>query len=158
MKQYQKVMSVLLVFMCAITLSACIMIPLSKYYNISPDEVESVQFYDLRAQDVNHYHGFDLIYEPVYTVPEEKMAEFLTDFANLKFSDTLIITIAAVDPSFSYGDWVVRINYSNGQYSFYSSGGYGETYDAEGNVITSTHYSCDKEELEELIGKHYIIG
>ena len=77
------------------------------------------------------------------------------DFSRLKFSDAIVIVLAAIDPSFYYGDWVIRINFSNGQYTFYSCDGYGETFDAEGERISSTHFSCDDEELKNLVGKYY---
>lgn len=155
MKQYKPFWLALMIFFLIVSLSGCIIIPLTKHYNIPFEEVASVQFYDLRNQDSEHYSGFDAILEPVYTIPEEDIEDFLDDFSKLKFSDTIIIVLAAIDPSFYYGDWVVRINFSNGQYTFYSCGGYGETFDAEGNCISSTHFSCDDEELKNLVGKYY---
>ena len=83
------------------------------------------------------------------------LAKIFNDLADIQFTDTFIIVLAAVDPSFYYGDWVVRINFTNGQYTFYSCGGYGETFDAEGNCISSTYFSCDDEELKTLVGKYY---
>jgi hypothetical protein len=155
MKPFKQFLFVLLTFVLIVSLSGCIIIPLTKYYDIAAEEVMSVQFYDLRNQDSAHYSGFDTILEPVYTIPEEDTEDFLDDFSKLKFSDSIIIVLAAIDPSFYYGDWVVRINFSNGQYTFYSCGGYGETFDAEGNCISSTHFSCDDEELKNLVGKYY---
>lgn len=147
----------MLVAVLMISLCGCIIIPLSKYYDYSADEVESVQFYDLRAQDAVRDGSFDTIYDPVCTLSGETVAEFLKDFSKLEFSDEIVITIAAVDPSFSYGIWVVRINFTNGQYAYYSCAGYGMTLDADGKYVSSTHYSCDDAELEELIGKYYEI-
>ena len=117
----------------------------------------SVQFYDLRNQNANGGTGFNQSEEPVYTVPEEEREKFLKDFSTLEFTDTIIIVLAAIDPSFSYGEWVVRINFTNGQYTFYSCAGYGETFNAEGKRVSSTHFSCNDEELEKLIGKYYEI-
>lgn len=156
MKIYKRFLIVLITLALVASLSGCIIIPRTKYYDISAEEVISVQFYDLRDQDSARYSGFDAILEPVYTIPEEHTEDFLDDFSKLEFSDTIIIALAAIDPSFYYGDWVIRINFSNGQYTFYSCGGYGETFDAEGEYISATHFSCDDEELENLIGKYYI--
>ncbi len=140
--------SFLLVF-----LSGCIAIPVSKYYHISAEEVDSIQFYDLRAYD-NLYSIEDEL-EPCYTLPTEQNEDFLSDFSEIKFSDIMLIVFAAVDPGFGYEDWAVRINFTNGQYTFYSCGGYGETRDSEGNHVTSTHLSCEAEDLEPLINQYY---
>mgnify|MGYP003448367051 CR=1 FL=1 len=156
MKLCKPFLLVIVTLLLVVSLSGCIIIPLWKYYDIPAEEVASVQFYDLRDLESNR-SNFATTLEPVYTIPEEDTEDFLDDFSKLKFSDTIIIVLAAIDPSFDYGDWVVRINFSNGQYTFYSCGGYGETFDAEGKRIASTHFSCDNEELENLVGKYYEI-
>ena len=155
MKRFKQFLLMIMTFVLLFSLSACIIIPVKKYYDISAEEIVSIQFYDLRIQEGNGEPGFDKIYEPAYTLSEKDNEAFLDDFSNLKFSDTIIFTLVAMDPSFSYGDWVIRINFSNGQYTFYSSAGYGETFDADGNTISTTHLSCDDEKLEELIKKYY---
>ena len=157
MKPYRPFLLILLIFVLIVSLSGCIIIPLRKHYDIPSEEVTSVQFYDLRDPELSRSSGFDTSLEPTFTIPEENKEEFLDDFSKLKFSDTIVIILAAIDPSFYYGDWVVRINFTNGQYTFYSCGGYGETFDAEGKRISSTHFSCDNEELENLVGKYYEI-
>ena len=155
MKPCKTFLLALMTLVLIVSLGGCITIPLTKHYNISAEKVSSVQFYDLRNQDSANAPGFDNTLEPVYTIPKEDTKDFLDNFSNLKFSDSIIITIAAIDPSFNYGDWVVRINFTNGQYTFYSCGGYGETFNAEGKCISSTHFSCDDEELKKLVGKYY---
>lgn len=157
MKLHKRLALVIITITLLVFMSGCIIIPLSKYYVFSAEEVTSVQFYDLRSLDSGNKSGFDKICDPVFTLPEADKKVFLDDFSKIKFSDTIIIMIAAIDPSFSYGDWVVRIDFSNGQYTFYSSAGYGETFDAEGNFVSSTHYSCDDAALEQLISEYYEI-
>lgn len=156
MKHFKQFILMAVILVSVICLSGCIVIPQGKYYDISAEQVSSVQFYDFRNSEYG-YDGFDHSEEPVYTLAEDQLEDFLNDFSNLRFSDTIVIALAAVDPSFSYGDWVVRINFTDGSYTLYSCGGYGETYDADGNVASSTHFSCDEEELAELIGKYYSI-
>ncbi len=157
MKAYKSFLFVLMSIVLIVSLCGCIIIPLTKYYDIPSEEVVSVQFYDLRNPESSHSSGFDASIEPAFTIPEEDKEDFLDDFSKLKFSDSIIIVIAAVDPSFYYGDWVVRINFSNGQYTFYSCGGFGQTFDADGKCISATHFSCDEEELESIVGKYYEI-
>lgn len=155
MKPYKPCLLIPMIFVLIVSLSGCIIIPLTKHYDIPAEEVESVQFYDLRNPELSHYSGFDTSIEPIFTVPEENKEEFLDDFSKLKFSDYIIIVLAAIDPSFYYGDWVVRVNFTNDQYTFYSCGGYGETFDSEGKCISYTHFSCDNEELENLVGEYF---
>lgn len=155
MKLCRSFLLILMALTLIVSLSGCIIIPLSKHYEFYAEEVASVQFYDLRNQESSVHPGFDTAIDPVYTIPDEEKEAFLNDFSELRFSETVIIILAAMDPSFRYGEWVVRINFSNGQYTFYSSGGYGETLDADGKHISSTRFSCDDEDLETLIGKYY---
>ena len=48
MKPFKQFLFVLLTFVLIVSLSGCIIIPLTKYYDIAAEEVVSVQFYDLR--------------------------------------------------------------------------------------------------------------
>ena len=156
MKLLRSIIMFVLIILVSLNLCGCIIIPLYKNYNIAVDEVVSIQFYDLRMVDDRDSFYYDMeSIDPVFTVPEEEAGRFLNDFSKLIFKDTLIITIAAVDPSFSFGQWVVRINFTNGNYTFYSSAGYGLTMDAEGVRVSDTHYSCDEEQLALLIMKYY---
>lgn len=154
MKILKPLLFVIMICSILFSLTACIIIPLTKHYDIPAEDVASVEFYDLSSLE-DHYSGFDTLLDPVYTLPQAEIEAFLSDFSELEFTDTIIIMLAAIDPSFWYGDWVVRVNFENGQYTFYSSGGYGETFDADGNCISSTHFSCDDEALANLISKYY---
>ena len=143
-----------LVLAMVISLTGCIVIPIHKRYDdIDREQVASVDVYDLRNSE-SHYSNFLETETAVYTLSEDQLDGFFSDLANIRFTDNLIITIAAVDPSFYYGDWVVRINYADGSYSLISCSGYGETYDANGQVIDSNHFGCDDDEWEQLVGKY----
>ena len=89
-----------------------------------------------------------------YQIDTAENKAFLKDFADLRFTDVILITVAAVDPSFSYGNLVVRINFTNGRYTCYSCLGYGATYDADGSILSITHYSCEEQDLAKLIKKY----
>lgn len=156
MKRIKPVVLLFLTAAILLSLSGCIMIPQYESYDFSVDEVISIQFYDLRKpEDRGDFHQAVDSIDPVYTVSDEDTGKFLKDFSRLTFEDTIIITIAAVDPSFSFGQWVVRINFTNGNYTFYSCAGYGATFDSEGEWISDTHFSCDDEQLALLIRKYY---
>ena len=120
--------------------------------NIDDENVSSIEIYDLRESQFSE-SGFYENVDSVYTLDETIHSDFLDDLAKIQFSDTLIL-FAASDPSFYYGDWVVRINFTDGSYRFVSCGGYGETFDKDGNGIDSDHYGCDDEVWEHLIASY----
>ena len=124
-----------------------------KYYDIDLENVSSIEIYDLRNSET-YYSDFLDLETPVYTIEKEQMEGFLFDLSNIRFSDTFIIAIVATDPSFSYGEWVVRINYINGSYSLISCGGFGENYDSNNQVTDTNHFGCDDEEWKQFIGKY----
>lgn len=156
--KFKKILLCALALVLLAALSGCVVIPLAEYYDIPETDVDSVQFYDLRKEETVESRNFHIRYEPAYDLPYRDLEAFLYDFSKLKFSRTLVIVPASVDPSFSYGKLVVRINFVDGSYRLYSSAGYGQTF-SEKNICTSTnHYSCDEEDLEALINKYYITG
>ena len=135
------------------TLASCVVIPLHKRFEIDTNTVASIEIYDLCESD-SLYGGFLKTETPVYEIPEEKVANFLNDLSNIRFSDTIIITIAAVDPSFYYDDWTVRINYTDGSYELISCDGYGETFDENGENTDSHHFGCDQNEWWMFIAQY----
>jgi len=146
-------MLILSVILLMATLTGCIMIPLYKNFKIDASIVESIDFYDLRQAE-SSYSDFSLTEKPVYTITTDDISAFLDDLAKIQFSDTIYISIAAFDPSFSYGDWTVRIFYKDNSYAFLSYSHYGESFDKDGNLISSHHFGCDQEEWLALIGKY----
>jgi hypothetical protein len=150
----KKLILLVLISILSVCLTSCIIIPLRRHYTYSADEVSCIRFYDLR-DSYSRTSGFDEEETAIFTLPDEQMKEFLTDFSKITFKDSIIIVLAAVDPSFCYGPWVVEIVFTDGSYSFYSTGGFGETFDANGECIRTSHYSADDEDLEKLIGKYY---
>lgn len=157
MRHYQSVIALALLIALVLSLSGCIVIPKETYYDLDPEEVESVWFYELKEPIYHDHSGSfegESSPEPVFILPQNRNKAFLKDFADLRFTDVILITVAAVDPSFSYGNLVVRINFTNGRYTCYSCLGYGATYDADGSILSITHYSCEEEDLAKLIKKY----
>lgn len=145
-----------LICILSVSLTSCIIIPLRRHYTYSADKVSSIRFYDLRDSE-NRGSRFYEEETPVYTLPDEQNKEFLKDFSKITFKDTIVIVLAAMDPSFYYGDWVVEIVFADGSYSFYSTSGYGETFNSDGKSIGSNHFSCDEKVLIKLMEKYYDI-
>lgn len=135
-------------------LSGCISVPVYKNYDFDPEDVASVEIYDLRKSD-EYRSGFHEKAESVYTIPSEDLADFLSDLADIRFSKSKIIfTIAAVDPSFYFGEWVVRVNHPDGSFDLISCDYYNEHYDQKGKCIGNTHFGCDNELWVEFLKTH----
>ena len=144
-----------LVIFLMVTLAGCLVIPLYERFNIDGDTVVSIEIYDLSlCENISMGSTFLETESSVYALPNEQNVNFLNDLADIQFSDTLIITIAAVDPSFYYDDWTVRINYNDGSFQLISCDGYGETFDSDGKRIDGHHYGCDDEEWKSFIKKY----
>ena len=134
-----------------LTLTSCIIIPIYKTYEIDEETVSSIQIYDLCTET----EGFFLDEsEPVYEIPKDKTADFLNDLSDIQFSDAISIVIAAIDPSFSFDTWTVRINYTDGSYELISCDGYGQIYNKDGEITDTHHYGCDQDECDEFIAKY----
>ena len=142
--------SIILVMSC---LSGCIIIPRYRHFEIDATTVLSIQIYDL-CESESYYDQFIKTETPVYEIPQEQTANFVADLNSITFTDYLIIVLAAIDPSFSYGVWTVRINYTDGSYELISCRGYGETYDSNNERVSGHHWSCDDVEWEAFIGQY----
>ena len=147
-------------------MTSCIVIPLYHRFEIEESEVSSIEVYDIcnyyesdLYRELSYYEYFEKK-EISYQISAEEKGVFLKDLAEIQFSDHIVIVIAAIDPSFNYDTWTVRINYTDGSSQFISSAGYGETYDANGNFISGTghHWGCEEEDWLGLIEKYVPAG
>ncbi len=134
-------------------LTSCIIIPLHKNFEIDADTVASVEIYDLRGVDTL-YGDFVETEKPVYKIPADKKVDFLSELSKIEFSDSIVIVLAAIDPSFYYGEWTVRVNYTDGSFELISSDGFGECFDKNGEIADSHHWGCDREEWHEFISNY----
>ena len=134
-------------------LTSCIIIPQFKRFEIATDTVTSIEIYDLHQVDTL-YGNFIETQTPVYESPQEENTDFLNDLAEIRFTDSIVIALVAMDPSFYYDDWTVRINYVDDSFQLVSSDGYGQTYDKSGEVIDTHHFGCDQKEWWAFIGKY----
>ncbi len=154
MKTVKKLLLSALAIVMLISLSSCVIVPSYKRYNnINTDEVESVEIYDLRDAEAED-RTFLETDAPIFDIEEESIEDFFEDLGQIRFEDHLVFVLIPMDPVFSYGEWVVRINYTDGSYTLISDRGFGETYDDEGECIERNHYGCESEEWLALIGKY----
>lgn len=151
MKRIGLFLLTLLIVTC--TMTSCIIIPIYENFEIDAEKVAAIEIYDLCEVDTL-YGDFVETETPVYEIPRENNEDFLNALAEIRFSDTIVITLAAVDPSFYYDEWTVRINYTDGSYELISSDGYGQTYDSNGESIDSHHFGCDEDEWRAFISKY----
>ena len=134
-------------------LTGCVIIPVEEHYDVpKKEQVHSVEIYDLREVSAEMRLPEGLT--PVYTLQKSQLESFWKDLKEISFTDHIIIVLAAVDPSFSFGDWVVRINYRDGNYTLLSSAGYNVTFNAQGKQEDRNHWSCDDEEWEQFVLKY----
>jgi len=147
-----KFLVLILLLVTSIFLCSCIVLPMwHKYDDLSADEITSIDIYDLRG-NLNNGSGFFKEIQPVYTLNYSDHEDFLEKLSDISFTNGIIIfPPVAQDPSFYYGDWVVCINFSNGNFQFISDLGYSETYNSDNECIDSNHYGCDNEEWLALI-------
>ena len=130
------------------SLSGCIVLSFDHYYDdIDKEKLSSVEFYDLRGSE-----NFSIAL--LYTLPEDQTDAFLEELAKIRFEETMVIVLAAVDPSFEWGNYVLKLNYTDGTYALISSEGYGEICDENGEVIDVNHYGCNEKEWNRLIKKY----
>lgn len=146
MKRKQAVILSILALSLLVSLTSCVV--KYKTYNIDAETVSSIEIFDLGERG-----SLDMPETPSYTVESDQQADLLSDLSDIQFSDTIIL-FAANDPSFSFGRWVVRINYTDGSYTLISDGGYGETYDAAEQKILRNHFDCDADEWERFLAKY----
>ena len=135
------------------TLTSCVIIPRYKKFEIDSAKVTSIEIYDLCTVDTL-YGNFVKTETPVYQIPTEQTNAFLKDLAQIRFSDALVIALMAMDPSFYYDDWTIRINYTDGSFELISSDGHGQTFDANGQMTDYHHWGCDNEEWWNFIAKY----
>ena len=136
-----------------LTLASCIVIPMQSSYDIDAKTVSSIEIYDLCEVDTL-YGDFVKTKEPVYEIPQEDISNFLSDLGEITFTDQIIISIAATDPSFYYDHWTARINFSDSSYELVSCDGYGATYDKNDKITKEHHFGCDDEVWYVLIQKY----
>ena len=148
-------LSAVLLVLISCILTSCIYIPIHKNYDFTQDEVASVSIYDTKDHRDGDTTEYLLTAEPVYTAADDDIDVFLSDLGKIRFSDSIIIfSLGAVDPSFYYDRFVVRIDYSSGNFEFISSLGYGEVFDSDGERVSSHHYGCNVDEWDEFINKY----
>lgn len=133
------------------SLTSCIIIPRYKRYDdIDVEKVAAIEIYDIREceRKISSNVNADTL---IYSLDENEFSDFLNKLSKIQFKDHIIIVLAAIDPSYNYGNYVVKIMYNNEKYMLISDAGFGELFDADGNRTSKNHFGCDTEKWENLI-------
>ena len=150
MKCIKLITATLIFTLIAMSLSSCMKLH-HKFDSIDKTNVTGIEIYDLR-DDYYHDEGFYELIDPVYTLSPEQHDDFLDTLTRLEFT-TVLILIAANDPTLNYGStMVIKINHSNGVFETVSPYGYAEQYDPNEDDIHAWDYgSCDYSKWELLL-------
>jgi hypothetical protein len=142
MKKFRLISLFILASTLLLSFTGCITLR-TQINDIAEADVASIQIYELLPDERDS--GFHKTIEPAVTLDSSQHGEFLEGLSKLKFSDTFPL-LAPSDPSFQYGAYVVRLNFTDGSFRLISDNGYGASYDAQGNYASSDHYGCDDDD------------
>ena len=165
---FRKITSTCLAFclsvLLAFSLTGCMFIPSWKKVDVRYDssEIVSVELYDLTQRSYDgRFYGLDedidqmeTELDPIDTLDAERYADFVTDLEKLTFSNHLFIVLAAMDPSYNYYGYTVKITYQNGDYDIISHTA--QLYDAEENYAEN-NWSCDEEKWDSFIKEYFTV-
>ena len=139
----------LLIVLSVISLTGCIGYFTDFYYDsnqINPENVSSIDIYDFSKTPEHKYAYYQQEFEEEveeeveHALSSDQIEPFLTELAAIKFRTYhLVFTLAATDPSFRLGDYVVRINFSDGSFRLISDEDYNPVFDSDGKIIADDH-------------------
>ena len=149
---FRRLSALVLIIALMMSLSGCIVITLDEYYELAYDtnQIESIGIYARGDANV-------LSDEPLAVIDPDEFDAFVGELESLSFEENKIITIAAIDPSFSFGDYIIQVVYTDGAVERISNFGYQEFQDAAGNEQCS-HYGLQNEEEWEIFLNPYLSG
>jgi len=150
---FKKILVALLVFVSMCGITGCIPVITDEYYEIS-QETENIESIALYACDNTGDELNKLDEIPLASVQRDDFAAFVNELEGIYAKTGFYITIAAQDPSFCFGKYVVKITYQNGDQEFVSNGGYQELLTADGTG-KGMHYSFDKTQWDALLQKYF---
>ena len=139
-------------------LSGCYVPPQRKYYkNLNKDETDSILFYSF-TDDIIYSKGVDLDTieqaEPFCSLEESQFESFLQDLSKMRFYSQGGILFGAVDPSFKFGNLVVKIIFTDGSTLYLSDRKYCVWKNSDGSTREFNHLAPGKEEWVSLINKY----
>ena len=147
----RKGMTIALALIIAVSFSGCFYITIDEYYEIHQDVSQIVTISIYECTD-----GNTLSDEPVFVLDQLQNEQFVNDLEALPFKDSFLLILAAVDPSHSFGEYVVCIIYQDDSTEWISNRGY-QVYNAEDGSSSGPHYSLDDKAWHEFLQKYFDI-
>ena len=93
--------------------------------------------------------------DPIDALDAEQYEEFVKDLEGLTFTDHFFIILgAAMDPSYSYHGYTVKITYLNGDYDIISCSS--QLYDKAENYDENI-WDCDEEKWNNFIESYFSV-
>ena len=142
-------------FLCMLT--GCWSMPKEMYYSdFDREQIVSIDVYDC-SEEVNHHQPVNtrtlLDRNPLFSLDDSQIDPFLQDLSEIRFYDEGGLLIGAVDPSFNFGKWVVKIGFTDGSYWYLSDRSYCAKENSDGSG-SAQHLHPDSEEWEALIKQY----
>jgi hypothetical protein len=143
----KKAIAVFLVTCLTVGLAGCVSVGVQYRCMGDAEQISQIAVFDLRNEITTR---IDDAMTPVGYVDQDSYAAFAEELEAFPFVDQYILILAPMDPSFSYGGYVVRITYEDGSYELIGSAGYQSRY-ADGVFAGGSHYSCDADRWEQFV-------
>ena len=163
---------IVLLLLTVVFLSGCVRVKKEFKYNssvIDPEAVTSILFFDYSFTESTGgpsfpvhpaFEQYGYSYDsnepdPIYTLPQEKIAPFLEELSAIKFVSSYTFILGAYDPYYMFGDYFIRVNFADGSFSYIADRFY-RPYDAEGQYIVGYYGNpaCKTEkEFDALVAK-----
>ena len=148
----RRIMIVIFAFILAMICTGCFVITLDEYYEIHQDvtQIQSISIHSCSD-------GETLSDDPIIILEDEQFQPFIEDIEALPFRDKFLLILAAVDPSFQYGDYVIRIVYQDTSIELISNFGF-QLYQGADGSYHAPHYEINHELWLEFLEKYIDIA
>ena len=162
---FRKITTAFIALLLVFSLSGCMFIPEWQKIDVryDPSEIVSVELYDLTQRSYDgRFYGLDEDIDqmeedldPIDALNADKYADFVRDLMDLTFTDHFfVILVAAMDPSYSYYGYTVKITYQNGDYDIISRTC--QLYD-KGEDYNENTWNCDEDEWNSFIKSNFSV-
>ena len=162
---FRKITALFVAFLLLFSLTGCVFIPSWKQVDMRYDtsEIVSVELYQLTGSYDGRFYGseedIDQMEEeldPIDALDAEQYEEFVKDLEGLTFTDHFfVILVAAMDPSYSYHGYTVKITYQNGDYDILSPTG--QLYEM-GEDFNENNWNCDEDKWNRFIKDYFTVA
>ena len=141
---------ILLLCFTATMFSGCIQLTGTYELFHDPSDVEKVEIYYL---DESQDFELPVDAKPIKYLLGDDVRAICDDLESLQYKDVIILLPVMYDPSFSLGEYVVKVSYRNGDCEIIGDYGYQTTKVVEGRGAAH-HYSFDNAAWDALINKY----